>query len=146
MALRRFQEGRAVALNVRTGLAPLLFLGVHSTLTSDGPAHPIKRRLPPYSFESKTEAASGQVAGSLAVARQGDARRPEQSIDVGTIIPFDDEGEAIRVANASDFALAATLWTTDLSRAHTVARRVRADAVAVIVVVSALGVDHPDSW
>ncbi|TQE27482.1 aldehyde dehydrogenase family protein [Streptomyces ipomoeae] len=50
---------------------------------------------------------------------------------VGTIIPFDDEDGAISIANASDYALAATLWTTDLSRAHTVARRVRAGAVAV---------------
>jgi acyl-CoA reductase-like NAD-dependent aldehyde dehydrogenase len=50
---------------------------------------------------------------------------------VGTIIAFDDDEDAIRLANDSDYALAATLWTTDLSRAHTLARRVRAGAVAV---------------
>jgi acyl-CoA reductase-like NAD-dependent aldehyde dehydrogenase len=50
---------------------------------------------------------------------------------VGTIIAFDDDEQAIATANDSDYALAATLWTTDLSRAHTLARRVRAGAVAV---------------
>jgi len=50
---------------------------------------------------------------------------------VGTIIPFDDDEQAIAIANDSNYALAATLWTTDLSRAHTLARRVDADAVAV---------------
>jgi betaine-aldehyde dehydrogenase len=50
---------------------------------------------------------------------------------VGTIIAFDDDAQAVAIANDCDYALAATLWTTDLSRAHTVAARVRAGAVAV---------------
>ncbi|HTI22697.1 MAG TPA: aldehyde dehydrogenase family protein [Kutzneria sp.] len=50
---------------------------------------------------------------------------------VGTIIAFDDDEHAIAVANDSDYGLAATLWTSDLSRAHTLALRVRAGAVAV---------------
>ncbi len=50
---------------------------------------------------------------------------------VGTILAFDDDYQAVAIANDSDYALAATLWTTDLSRAHTVAARVRAGAVAV---------------
>jgi betaine-aldehyde dehydrogenase len=50
---------------------------------------------------------------------------------VGTIVPFDDENEAVALANDSAYGLAATLWTRDLSRAHTMARRVRAGAVAV---------------
>ncbi|MDW8804962.1 aldehyde dehydrogenase family protein [Streptomyces scabiei] len=50
---------------------------------------------------------------------------------VGAVIPFASESEAIATANDSDYALAATLWTADVSRAHTVARRVRAGAVAV---------------
>ncbi|MFI0454173.1 aldehyde dehydrogenase family protein [Actinomadura sp. 6N118] len=50
---------------------------------------------------------------------------------VGTIIVFDSDEEAVALANDSDYALAATLWTSDLGRAHTVARRVRAGAVAV---------------
>jgi betaine-aldehyde dehydrogenase len=50
---------------------------------------------------------------------------------VGTILAFDTDDEAVALANDSDYALAATLWTNDLSRAHTLARRVRAGAVAV---------------
>ncbi|MDX3192741.1 aldehyde dehydrogenase family protein [Streptomyces sp. MN03-5084-2B] len=50
---------------------------------------------------------------------------------VGTIIAFDDDEQAVAIANDCRYALAATLWTTDLSRAHTVAARVRAGAVAV---------------
>jgi betaine-aldehyde dehydrogenase len=50
---------------------------------------------------------------------------------VGTVIAFDDDEQAVSLANDSSYALAATLWTSDLSRAHTVARRLRAGAVAV---------------
>ncbi len=50
---------------------------------------------------------------------------------VGAIIPFDSESEAIATANDSDYALAATLWTSDVSRAHAVARVVKAGAVAI---------------
>ncbi|TLS44270.1 aldehyde dehydrogenase family protein [Streptomyces montanus] len=50
---------------------------------------------------------------------------------VGAVIPFDSESDAIGIANDSDYALAATLWTSDVSRAHAVARRVKAGAVAI---------------
>jgi betaine-aldehyde dehydrogenase len=50
---------------------------------------------------------------------------------VGTILVFDNDEQAVAIANDSRYALAATLWTTDVSRAHTIARRVQAGAVAV---------------
>jgi aminomuconate-semialdehyde/2-hydroxymuconate-6-semialdehyde dehydrogenase len=39
---------------------------------------------------------------------------------VVSLIPFDDEAEAIAIANGTGYGLAASLWTTDLSRAHRV--------------------------
>jgi len=50
---------------------------------------------------------------------------------VGAVIGFDDDQQAVAIANDSRYALAATLWTRDLTRAHTIARRVQAGAVAV---------------
>jgi 5-carboxymethyl-2-hydroxymuconic-semialdehyde dehydrogenase len=37
------------------------------------------------------------------------------------VTPFDDEAEAVRLANATPYGLAAYVWTNDLSRAHRVA-------------------------
>lgn len=40
------------------------------------------------------------------------------------IRPFDDENEVVRLANANDYGLATTIWTTNLARAHRVAARI----------------------
>ncbi|WP_318782156.1 aldehyde dehydrogenase family protein [Nonomuraea africana] len=47
------------------------------------------------------------------------------------VTPFDSESEAVALANASDYGLAATLWTTSLDRAHRVAQRLEAGLVWV---------------
>ena len=50
---------------------------------------------------------------------------------VGTLISFDSEDEAITLANDSNYGLAATVWTSDLARAHRVAAAVKAGAVGI---------------
>lgn len=47
------------------------------------------------------------------------------------VIPFDDEDEAVAIANGTDYGLAAAVWTRDLSRAHRMIRRIRAGVVHV---------------
>ena len=46
-----------------------------------------------------------------------------------SVIPFDDEEEAIAIANGTQFGLAAGVWTLDIRRAHRVARRLQAGTV-----------------
>jgi len=48
-----------------------------------------------------------------------------------SILPFDDMDEAVARANASDYGLAAVVWTKDLVLAHTMAKRLRAGTVFI---------------
>ncbi len=50
---------------------------------------------------------------------------------VVTILPFDDEDEAVALANDSTYGLAATAWTNDLGRAHRLAKRLKAGTVGL---------------
>jgi len=58
------------------------------------------------------------------------------------VLPFDDEPEAIALANDSRYGLAASVWTGSLSRAHRVAERLQAGTVSVNT-VDALGPTTP---
>lgn len=48
-----------------------------------------------------------------------------------SVIVFDTEEEAIRIANGVEYGLTATVWTSDITRALTVAHRVEAGYVVV---------------
>jgi aldehyde dehydrogenase (NAD+) len=47
------------------------------------------------------------------------------------VIPFDSDEEAVAIANSTEFGLASGLWTQSLSRAHTIAKQLRAGTVWV---------------
>jgi len=47
------------------------------------------------------------------------------------VLTFDTEADAVRLAHATPYQLAASLWTADFGRAHRVARRLRAGSVWV---------------
>jgi betaine-aldehyde dehydrogenase len=45
------------------------------------------------------------------------------------VLPFDDDDEAIRLANDTRYGLAASAWTTDVVRAHRASREIQAGCV-----------------
>jgi aminomuconate-semialdehyde/2-hydroxymuconate-6-semialdehyde dehydrogenase len=50
---------------------------------------------------------------------------------VVTVMPFDTEEEALELANGTQYGLAATLWTSNLQRAHRVASELETGIVWV---------------
>ena len=60
-----------------------------------------------------------------------DCRTNQEEIfgPVVTITPFDTEEEVLMMANSTDYGLSATLWTSDLKRAHRMANEIHAGIV-----------------
>ncbi len=50
---------------------------------------------------------------------------------VVTVMPFDSDEEALRIANSTRYGLSATVWTENLSRAHRMARDLRSGIIWV---------------
>ncbi|MFL6028552.1 MAG: aldehyde dehydrogenase family protein [Gaiellaceae bacterium] len=50
---------------------------------------------------------------------------------VVTVIPFEDEKDAIRIANDVQYGLMATVWTGDPARGHRIASRIKAGTVGI---------------
>jgi len=50
---------------------------------------------------------------------------------VASVIPFDDEADALRIANGTAYSLAAGVWSADIGRVHRMASELRAGTVWV---------------
>lgn len=58
------------------------------------------------------------------------------------IMPFDSEEEAVRLANDSEFGLAASIWTRDRAKGEVLAHHINAGTVMVNDVVSCFGISE----
>lgn len=65
------------------------------------------------------------VAPDMTIARE------EIFGPVAAVIPFEDEDDAVDIANRTIYGLAAGIWTRDVARAHRVAERIHAGTVWV---------------
>ncbi|MET8942295.1 aldehyde dehydrogenase family protein [Streptomyces sp. NPDC004542] len=73
------------------------------------------------------------VAPTLLADCTNDMRAVREEIfgPVVSVVPFDDEEEAVALANDSDYGLIDYVWSGDVARAFRVARRLRAGGVGI---------------
>ena len=71
------------------------------------------------------------VPPTIFEARSNDLRIAREEIfgPVMTVLPFADVDEVVRLANDTEYGLAAAIWTRDITRALTTAKAVRAGVV-----------------
>jgi len=65
------------------------------------------------------------VSNDMSIARE------EIFGPVLSVIPFGDEDEAVRIANDTEYGLAATVWASDVHRAMRVTKALRAGTVGI---------------
>jgi aldehyde dehydrogenase (NAD+)/betaine-aldehyde dehydrogenase len=65
------------------------------------------------------------VTNSMAVAQE------EIFGPVVTVIPFEDETEAVQLANDVKYGLTATVWTSDPGRGHRLARQIKSGVIGI---------------
>lgn len=114
-ALINAKQRERVADFVETANEAGIAMLAQGTIAQDAPEHG-------YYFPA---ALFGSVDPGAAIAQE------EVFGPVLSLFPFENEADAIRLANDSDFGLVAGVWTADGSRQHRVAKAVRAGQVFV---------------
>ena len=77
------------------------------------------------------------------VPRANDLAREEVFGPVLSALPFDDEADAIRLANGTDYGLVAGVWTLDGARQMRVAKRLQSGQVFVNAYGAGAGIELP---
>lgn len=96
-------------------------IGEGARLVAGGPGRP--KTLAKGNFVRPTVFAD--VTTDMRIARE------EVFGPVLVLIPFDDEDEAVRIANDTEYGLSSYIQTGDLDRAHRIARQIRAGMVRI---------------
>ena len=73
------------------------------------------------------------IAPTIIEGLSYDCRTNQEEIfgPVVTLCPFDSEEEVLKMANSTQYGLAATVWTSNLKRAHRVANQIHSGIVWV---------------
>jgi len=73
------------------------------------------------------------MAPTVLLPKSVNARTWQEEIfgPVVSVLPFEDEAEAIELANASDYGLSGSIWTNDLGRAMRVSRAIESGNLSV---------------
>ncbi|OBB25980.1 aldehyde dehydrogenase [Mycolicibacterium fortuitum] len=124
-ALPETQMGPLISARQRDKVAALIQTGLDegAALKAGGPTPALPSPFENGFFLSPTVLSDATM--DMTVARE------EIFGPVAVVIPFDDERDAVRMANDNPYGLGAGVWTTDVSRAHRVASQINAGMVWV---------------